>query len=339
MKGTFLRANLALRAIRHIFVFVIRAATQLGYCRLRVLELGISPTALVAQALTLLVQLPIGASARQPLLREQKHHDRYDRYEHRESKHHHNVDVHSSQRKPEVNGYRRTAYARHDDSSDWSWMPKERVETQREIVESIRQPYAPKALQLQIGASSSLPRETPVETEPHNTSGQRIASLIITPSRQLTEQDDNVTKRSKTIPRSITFSPMEEVHPHNAQMIDALSEMEIVIKNKNDDGKEALMACDGDDLLGQDLMELEEGASKSILVADSDATGVLMKERAGGSSSTRGVERSGIPLGLPIRKAEFLHRGSPKHRSKKAQFEFSKTSGGIKREGGWPILE
>ncbi|KAF3589910.1 hypothetical protein F2Q69_00031137 [Brassica cretica] len=66
------------------------------------------------------VQLPIGASARQPLLREQKHHDRYNRYEHRESKHHHNVDVHSSQRKPEVNGYRRTAYARHDDSSDWN---------------------------------------------------------------------------------------------------------------------------------------------------------------------------------------------------------------------------
>ncbi|KAF3611733.1 hypothetical protein DY000_02047476 [Brassica cretica] len=54
MGRTFLRANLALRAIRHISVFVIRAATQLGYCRLRVLELGISPTALVAQTLTLL---------------------------------------------------------------------------------------------------------------------------------------------------------------------------------------------------------------------------------------------------------------------------------------------
>ncbi|KAF2537954.1 hypothetical protein F2Q68_00020859 [Brassica cretica] len=50
----FLKANLALRAIRHISAFVVRAATQLGYCRLRILELGISPTALVAQALTLL---------------------------------------------------------------------------------------------------------------------------------------------------------------------------------------------------------------------------------------------------------------------------------------------
>ncbi|KAF2540497.1 hypothetical protein F2Q68_00030613 [Brassica cretica] len=53
MAGLFLRADLALRAIRHISVFVIRAATQLGYCHLRVLELGISPIALVAQALTL----------------------------------------------------------------------------------------------------------------------------------------------------------------------------------------------------------------------------------------------------------------------------------------------
>ncbi|KAL0707267.1 hypothetical protein Bca4012_073693 [Brassica carinata] len=258
------------------------------------------------------VQLPIGASARQPLLREQKPHDRYNRYEHRESKYHHNVDVHSSKRILEVNGYRRTAYARHDDSSDW---PKERVETQSEIVESIREPYALMALQLQIGASSSMPREIPAEIEPHNISGQRTASLIITPSRHLTEQDDNVTKRIKTIPRSIMFSRTEELHPHNAQMIDALSEMEIVIENKNDDGKEELMECDGDDLLGQDLMELEEGASNLIPVADTDATGVLKKERARGSSSTRGVGRSGIPLSLPIKKAEFLRRGSPKHRS------------------------
>ncbi|KAF3538288.1 hypothetical protein F2Q69_00022430 [Brassica cretica] len=53
MRRTFLRTNLALRAIRHISVFVIRAATQLGYCCLRALELGISPTALVPQTLTL----------------------------------------------------------------------------------------------------------------------------------------------------------------------------------------------------------------------------------------------------------------------------------------------
>ncbi|WZZ36178.1 hypothetical protein YC2023_019579 [Brassica napus] len=48
MGKTFLRENLALRAIRHISVLVIRAATQQGYCRLRALELGTSPTALLA---------------------------------------------------------------------------------------------------------------------------------------------------------------------------------------------------------------------------------------------------------------------------------------------------
>ena len=53
--GETFTANLALKAILGNFpFFVIRAATQLGFCRLRVLELGISPTALVAQALTLL---------------------------------------------------------------------------------------------------------------------------------------------------------------------------------------------------------------------------------------------------------------------------------------------
>ncbi|KAF2549931.1 hypothetical protein F2Q68_00034173 [Brassica cretica] len=40
------RANLALRAIRQLSVFVIRAATQLGLAVLGLLELGISPTAL-----------------------------------------------------------------------------------------------------------------------------------------------------------------------------------------------------------------------------------------------------------------------------------------------------
>ena len=46
MERTFLRANLALRTIRQLSFFVIRAATQLGLAVLGLLELGISPTAL-----------------------------------------------------------------------------------------------------------------------------------------------------------------------------------------------------------------------------------------------------------------------------------------------------
>ena len=46
--------SLALREFRHFSVFCYRAATQLDFCSLRLLQLGISPTALVAEALTLL---------------------------------------------------------------------------------------------------------------------------------------------------------------------------------------------------------------------------------------------------------------------------------------------
>ncbi|KAF3525788.1 hypothetical protein F2Q69_00047615 [Brassica cretica] len=46
MERDFFRANLALRAIRELSVFVIQAATQLGLAVLGLLELGISPTAL-----------------------------------------------------------------------------------------------------------------------------------------------------------------------------------------------------------------------------------------------------------------------------------------------------
>ncbi|KAF3552366.1 hypothetical protein DY000_02008029 [Brassica cretica] len=45
MGGELFRENLALRAIRQLSVFIIRAATQLGLAVLGLLELGISPTA------------------------------------------------------------------------------------------------------------------------------------------------------------------------------------------------------------------------------------------------------------------------------------------------------
>ena len=46
--------SLALRAFRQFSVFCYRAVTQLGFRILRLIELRISPTALVAEALTLL---------------------------------------------------------------------------------------------------------------------------------------------------------------------------------------------------------------------------------------------------------------------------------------------
>ncbi|KAF2579678.1 hypothetical protein F2Q68_00004418 [Brassica cretica] len=50
----FFRANLALRAFRQLSVFVILSCDSTRFCSLTLLELGISPTALVAEAFTLL---------------------------------------------------------------------------------------------------------------------------------------------------------------------------------------------------------------------------------------------------------------------------------------------
>lgn len=61
-------------------------------------------------------------------------------------------------------------------------------------------------------------------------------------------------------------------------------------------------------------MDLEDGVMHSVRVADTVSIDLSRKERARGSSSTKGERRSGIPLGLPNKKAEFLRRGSPKHR-------------------------
>ncbi|KAF2532754.1 hypothetical protein F2Q70_00031239 [Brassica cretica] len=47
-------ANLALRAFRQLSVFVISSCDSTRFCSLRLLELGISPTALIAEASTLL---------------------------------------------------------------------------------------------------------------------------------------------------------------------------------------------------------------------------------------------------------------------------------------------
>ncbi|KAF3519092.1 hypothetical protein DY000_02061169 [Brassica cretica] len=53
-RENFFRANLALRAFRQLSVFVISSCDSTRFCSLWLLELGISPTALIAEASTLL---------------------------------------------------------------------------------------------------------------------------------------------------------------------------------------------------------------------------------------------------------------------------------------------
>ncbi|WZZ79356.1 hypothetical protein YC2023_099928 [Brassica napus] len=57
MERNFFRENLAFRAIRQLSIFVISSCDSTRFCSLRLLELGISPTALVAKASTFLILL------------------------------------------------------------------------------------------------------------------------------------------------------------------------------------------------------------------------------------------------------------------------------------------
>ncbi|KAF3513882.1 hypothetical protein F2Q69_00007265 [Brassica cretica] len=63
MERDLFRENLALRAIRELLVFVIRAATQLGLAVLGLLELRISPTALEPKLIPRCPDVPADASS------------------------------------------------------------------------------------------------------------------------------------------------------------------------------------------------------------------------------------------------------------------------------------
>ncbi|CAN6868897.1 unnamed protein product [Brassica oleracea] len=76
-----------------------------------------------------------------------------------------------------------------------------------------------------LGGSSTQQADGIMMQDTQQSSGKRIASLIVTPSRQAL--DDNVTKRPRVSPRLLTFSPTEDVLPVDAQVIGALNDMEI----------------------------------------------------------------------------------------------------------------
>ncbi|KAJ4889283.1 Uncharacterized protein Rs2_29031 [Raphanus sativus] len=95
---------------------------------------------------------------------------------------------------------------------------------------------------------------------PHQSSGKRIASKVVTPSRHDQELDVHVTKRRHVSPRLLTFSPTEKGSLENEQIIGALSDMEIVEQgNLDEESHDTKMDVDDhdDDLLGEELMEIE----------------------------------------------------------------------------------
>ncbi|KAG2312194.1 hypothetical protein Bca52824_023751 [Brassica carinata] len=155
-------------------------------------------------------------------------------------------------------------------------------------------------------------------------SGKRLASQVVTPNG--VDQDVNVTKRRRDVTRVLSFSPKEDVLPMDAQVIDALNDMEILESSKLKDG---MMMIDDqeDDLLGDELMELESEGHKEVEVTHKEYNVGTERDTASFnnlsgtevSSSHKGGRRLGIPLGLPNRKAEFLRRGSPKLRGSKVR--------------------
>ncbi|KAG5374389.1 hypothetical protein IGI04_042306 [Brassica rapa subsp. trilocularis] len=87
------------------------------------------------------------------------------------------------------------------------------------------------------------------------TSNRKLASTIVTPVRADHPMEENVTVRDRGEARALAFSPNGEPSHADDLIIGALSDMEIM---EQSDG--ALMADgdDGEDLLGLDLMELED---------------------------------------------------------------------------------
>ncbi|KAF3599572.1 hypothetical protein F2Q69_00035998 [Brassica cretica] len=84
---------------------------------------------------------------------------------------------------------------------------------------------------------------------------KRLASAIITPSRQSLPLEDNITIRDKNVALTLTFSPHATGNEiGNDQIIGALNDMEIL-----DPNADAMMEYDGqdDDYFGEDLMDVE----------------------------------------------------------------------------------
>ncbi|KAJ4870640.1 Uncharacterized protein Rs2_47753 [Raphanus sativus] len=105
----------------------------------------------------------------------------------------------------------------------------------------------------------------PTMTIQERGSGRRLASKIISPL----PQDVNVTKRVRlqNITRTLSFSPKEKIpeQVEDEQVIGALNDMKLADINmmeEEEHGEPMLAEDPNDDLLGEDLMEMEEEAKK-----------------------------------------------------------------------------
>ncbi|WZZ26918.1 hypothetical protein YC2023_010319 [Brassica napus] len=140
---------------------------------------------------------------------------------------------------------------------------------------------------------------------------KRLASAIITPSRQSLPLEDNITIRDKNVALTLTFSPHATGNEiGNDQIIGALNDMEIM-----DPNADAMMEYDGqdDDYFGEDLMDVELQLDD---VKGHHSSPEIINQKS--SKGARSRAKSTAPLGIQGTKMGFLRRGSPRIRSVKS---------------------
>ncbi|KAG2298657.1 hypothetical protein Bca52824_035129 [Brassica carinata] len=205
-------------------------------------------------------------------------------------------------------------YVPYDRKYEKSWRIKERTEKRVDVQERSGETYAhssPAMNNIEASRYSSVSGDHQTQ----KSSGKRIASKIVSPLCEAS--DDNVTKRHKASPCLLTYSPMDEVVPEDAHVIATLEDMEIIGTSKRNEGeRDATLESmeQDDDLLGEELLDMEKGGMK---VSGGEAGVANMDvERSKPTFVHKSKKRHRLPLGLSIKKAEFLHRGSPiLHRS------------------------
>ena len=293
------------------------------------------------------VQLPTDSLSHQPLLRDsherERYHDRMDRnLDLRKDRRSTNYDVPVNasnrtgfeasnrgygperlSRRQEGNRWSRPVprhshrYAPYEHRNQLSWRERNKhVEKKGDDSFINKEDHATKTQGLQ--PSSSYIGQT---EQPHDkrSSGKKLASTIITPSRDEVSNDDNVTFRYKEITCAFDFSNTENVVPHDedeGQIIGALQDMDmgeagetaIIVAPQ----QEAWMECDdiSDDLLGEELNEMDRVVSSRQV--DQVPMGAVKKIKGKRSTSSKGSSRHRVPLGLSSRKAELFRRGSPR---------------------------
>ncbi|KAF8100787.1 hypothetical protein N665_0217s0014 [Sinapis alba] len=136
-------------------------------------------------------------------------------------------------------------------------------------------------------------------------SSKRLASKIVTPLRFSTSSEDNVTIRDKGVARSLSFTSKDATvlnsEDRDEQMIEALDGMDSDnVHLNNMDSEMVDFAEHEDDLLGPELLELEQRSSR-----------VETSEKRKGTTKARVGARSGVPSGILSKKSSFLRRGSP----------------------------